>query len=221
VNWRTAMSWLEYARSANWRLAGGIGLGSYLLGCFTAGYYLVRLRTGQDLRQIGSGSVGARNVSRVLGRTGFLLTLLADFGKGSLAVFAAQRFTGDSRLVALALLAVVAGHIWPAPLRFHGGKGMATALGALLVFDPRLAPVFAALFLGLFILFRRSVLPGLFALAGLPLAALWLGQTPELVVQLSLLAALVLLAHRKNFVEEFSLLASPRQFHSKHNPHKL
>ena len=74
---------MEQLRSANWSQASCIALAAYLLGCFTPGYYLVRLRLGQDLRDLGSGSVGARNVGRLLGWRGFLLTVLGDFGKGA------------------------------------------------------------------------------------------------------------------------------------------
>src|SRR4051812_39893298 len=112
------MSWIDNLHSANWNQAGAIALCAYLLGCFTAGYYLVRMRTGLDIREVGSGSVGARNVSRVLGAGGFLLTLLCDFGKGALAVWAARHYVPDERLAALAMVAVVIGHIWPLPLRF-------------------------------------------------------------------------------------------------------
>src|SRR5215471_4498386 len=107
------MSWIEPLRSANWNHAAGILLGAYILGCFTTGYYLVRLLTGRDIRENGSGSVGARNVSRVLGKTGFTLTLLVDFAKGALVVQLARHFTTEDCLVILAMMAVVAGHIWP------------------------------------------------------------------------------------------------------------
>ena len=111
----------------------------YLLGCLTLGYYLVRWQTGQDIRQTGSGSVGAKNVGRVLGVGGFMLTVLADLAKGALAVWLVSHYLADERLAALAMLAVVMGHIWPAQLGFHGGKGVATAFGAMLVYDPRMA----------------------------------------------------------------------------------
>src|SRR5215472_4005302 len=113
------MLWIQQLRSANWTLAGWISLFAYLLGCFTTGYYLVRARAGQDIRELGSGSVGARNVGRVLGWPGFVLTLLGDFVKGALAVWGVRFLTNDPRLVEIALLAVVMGHIWPAQLRFH------------------------------------------------------------------------------------------------------
>src|SRR6185369_12362343 len=183
---------------------------SYLLGCFATGYYLVRIRLSEDIRELGSGSVGARNVGRVLGKTGFLLTLISDFGKGSFAVWAARHFTPDDRIVALAMVSVIAGHIWPLQLRFRGGKGMATSLGALLVYDSHLALAYAVLFFCAFALLWRTVLPGLFALACLPLVCLTVGEKPEKVVLVSIAAGLVLLAHRKNFVEEILHLAERR-----------
>jgi len=87
------MPWIEQLWSVNWADAGCIFLAAYALGCLTTGYYLVRRRTGQDLRILGSGSIGARNVSRLLGWRGFLVTVLGDFGKGALAVWAARHFT--------------------------------------------------------------------------------------------------------------------------------
>src|SRR6476660_9124333 len=115
------MSWIESLRYADWNLASGICLCAYVVGCFTSGYYLVRWLSGKDIRETGSGSVGARNVSRVLGKTGFLLTAALDFFKGVLAVWATRHFTADERLAVVAMLAVVAGHVWPMQLRFHGG----------------------------------------------------------------------------------------------------
>lgn len=212
------MSWIENLHSANWNQAGGICLFAYVLGCMAAGYYLVRLLTDRDVRQIGSGSVGAKNVGRLLGKAGFFFTVLIDFSKGMLAVWAARQFTLDERLVALAMLAAVAGHIWPVQLRFHGGKGMATTLGALLVYDFQLAMTFAGLFLCLFVVLRRTVLPALFALAVVPLAAVWLGYGPARVVLLSAVAAVVLFAHRRNLSEEIAHLAGRRTLHPK--PHQ-
>lgn len=196
------MTWVDYLRSANWNQASGIGICAYLLGCFATGYYLVRNRTSEDIRMLGSGSIGARNVGRFLGKTGFLITLLGDFGKGALAIWVARYITTDERIVALAMAFVVAGHIWPAQLRFHGGKGMATSLGALLVFDPKLALIYCVLFLCAFVLQWRTVLPALFALICLPLVALFLGQDRIQVVLITITNGFVLFAHRKNIADE-------------------
>jgi acyl phosphate:glycerol-3-phosphate acyltransferase len=204
------MPWIEQLQSANWFQATGCMLGAYLLGCVATGYYLVRARTGRDIREIESGSTGARNVGRVLGKTGFGLTVLGDVGKGALAVWSTQEWTHNHHLAALAMLAVVAGHIWPAQLHFRGGKGVATSLGALLVFDFRLALIFAALFLAGFVLARKSVLPGLFAFACLPLAGFWLDRNGLMAALMTLLVVTILIAHRRNFADEITTLTARR-----------
>ena len=220
------MVWIEQLQSAHWADAGRIGLGAYFLGCCTTGYYWVRWRTGQDIRQLGSGSVGARNVSRVLGWPGFLITLAGDFSKGLLAVWAAHYLTTDDKLAGLAMLAVVAGHIWPVQLRLRGGKGMATSLGALCVVDFHLALAFGLLFAIGFGFLRKTVFSGLFAFACLPFVSLYLtydpaGWTynPGQVLIISLLTSMVLIAHRKNMLQEF--LQIIEHFHPKHTPPEL
>jgi acyl-phosphate glycerol 3-phosphate acyltransferase len=105
----------------------------YAVGCFASGYYWVKWRTGQDIRNLGSGSVGARNVGRVLGPWGFVVTLLADVTKGVIAVALAKASGLRPDAVIAAMMGVVIGHTWPVQLRFHGGKGIATSLGALVV----------------------------------------------------------------------------------------
>jgi acyl phosphate:glycerol-3-phosphate acyltransferase len=199
------MPWIEHLQSANWFQTTGCVLGAYLLGCLATGYYLVRARLGRDIREIESGSTGARNVGRVLGKSGFGLTVLGDFGKGALAVWSAYEWTGNRHLAALTMLAVVAGHVWPAQLRFRGGKGAATSLGALLAFDYRLALVFAALFLAGLVLARKSVLPGLFAFACLPLAGFWLDRDRLTAALITVVAATILFAHRRNFADEMAV----------------
>ncbi|MGB7768124.1 MAG: glycerol-3-phosphate acyltransferase [Verrucomicrobiia bacterium] len=215
------MDWIQQLQSANWHRATGCALAAYLLGCFATGYYLVRARTGRDIRQIESGTVGARNAGRVLGPIGFAATLLGDFGKGALAVWLAREWTEDNRVALLALLAVVLGHIWPVQLRFHGGKGVATFLGALLVFDYRIALVFPVLFLIGFALMRKSLLPAMFAFAGLPMAAWFLGCGNFTVALLAMLTAVILFAHRRNLTEEFTALAARRAATPKPEPPKL
>src|ERR1044072_3138796 len=112
------MTWSHSRHFANLHQVMALCLSAYALGCFTIGYYLVRVRTGKDLRQTGSGSIGARNVGGVLGEGGFTLTLLFHFEKGAVAVLLTRYFLqhhaiSDDPIVALASIAVVAGHIWP------------------------------------------------------------------------------------------------------------
>ena len=219
------MMWIEQLQSANGAEASAIGLLAYLLGCLATGYYLVRWRTGEDVRQVGSGSVGARNVSRILGWPGFVLTVLGDAGKGAVAVWGARQFTTDERLVALAMLAVVTGHIWPAQLRMRGGKGMATSVGALCLFDFHLALAFGVLFAIGVVLVRKTILPGLFAFACLPFVAAYLSldparpaHDPGKVLAISILMSLVLIAHRRNIIEEILHMMERRPLHSKQTP---
>src|SRR5258706_14045185 len=95
---------------------------SYLLGCIAVGYYLVRWRTGQELRQIGSGATGGRNASRALGRNGAIATGLGDILEGAVARSLAIKFKLDTWAFALDMIAALAGHGLPFPPRFKGGK---------------------------------------------------------------------------------------------------
>jgi acyl-phosphate glycerol 3-phosphate acyltransferase len=188
----------------------------YCLGCFTAGYYWVRLRTGQDIRQLGSGTVGARNAGRILGPWGFVVVLLLDFTKGALAVWLATKFDVTAEVTVMAMTAVVVGHTWPAQLRFHGGKGVATSLGAILAFDPLSALLLVIVFLAGFALLRNFTRAGLLAFALSPLAGFLNAFGVIEVAALSSLAAVVLLAHQKNIRQEFAGILAARAL--KQNP---
>lgn len=212
------MTLLDQLQSVPWERGIACGVGAYLIGCFATGYYLVQLRTGRDIREIESGATGARNVGRVLGPAGFFLTVFGDFSKGVLAVWLAIWFSNNAGVGTLALLAVVVGHIWPFQLRFRGGKGVATSLGAMLVFDWRLAAVYVLVFAGLFAFTRRTVLPGLFAYLCLPFLTQGLTHDPLKSATMLCLSIVVLFAHRRNLVEEIPALAARCQV--KANPEK-
>jgi len=100
---------------------------AYGLGCLNAGYYLLRWRDGRDIRQLGSGNAGARNVGRLLGRRAFALVFALDAAKGVLAVLIAW-WWAPGIAAACAVIATL-GHVFPAQLGFRGGKGVATAIG--------------------------------------------------------------------------------------------
>jgi len=188
----------------------GVAAGSYVLGCFSTGYYLVRKRTGQDIRELGSGSTGARNAGRAVGRAGFWLTMAGDMAKGGLAVWLAWDLTGNDRLELLAWLAVVAGHLWPAQLGFRGGKGVSTSLMGLLVYDWRLALIYCIVFAAAMTLARRPVAASLAAFALLPAASWWLGGDLAQIWGISVVAGLVIMAHHRNVVEGMAELWSRR-----------
>jgi acyl phosphate:glycerol-3-phosphate acyltransferase len=215
------MAWAEQIQATPPLQAVGCALGAYALGCFATGYWVVRARLGRDVRDLASGNIGARNVGRVLGPTGFGLTLLGDFGKGALAVGLARHLTGNELLAGLALLGAVLGHIWPLTLNWRGGKGVATSLGGLLIYDVHLALAYAVLFAAGWLCLRRTVLPGLVAYLGIPAVSYWLHRNGFEATLLTVLAAVVLVAHRCNLQEELPALAARRGMSPKPQPPKL
>lgn len=187
---------------------------SYLLGCFTTGYYLVRQLTGEDIRAVSSGNAGSRNVGRRLGTRGFVLTFIGDAGKGLLAVYLARHLGGGQLLATAALTAVTAGHIWPLQLRFRGGKGFATFGGGLLLLYPQLMLLGLLLCALLYPLLRHTTITGLAALTCTPLLLatmrLWKGMPlPAADFTLyCLLVLLVLYGHRDNIRQAFRKTAA-------------
>lgn len=187
---------------------------SYLLGCFTTGYYLVRMLTGEDIRAVASGNAGSRNAGRLLGAKGFILTFIGDAGKGLLAVYLARRLGGDQLLVTAALLAVISGHIWPLQMCFKGGKGFATYAGGMILLNPQILLLGLALCVILYPLLRRTTITGLVSLACTPLLLVVVrlrgsASLPALeLILYCLLVLLVLYAHRANIHQALKSSAS-------------
>jgi glycerol-3-phosphate acyltransferase PlsY len=179
---------------------------SYLIGCFTAGYYWTRWTTGQDIRQLGSGNVGARNVGRNFGSGGFAVTLLLDLLKGAVAVTIAGQMGLRPEAVVASLVAVIAGHNWPVQLRFHGGKGIAVSLGALLAYDPLSVGCLLLIFPPFYFCLRNFTLSGLLAFAFGPLVAFSCGLDKVEVAAMSFVAILALITHLKNIRQEIARL---------------
>ena len=173
-------------------------LGAYALGSFSTGYYLVRFRTGRDIRQLGSGSAGSHNVARIVGLPASATTLAGDAAKGALAAGTSVLLGLETWAVMLVIGAAVAGHIWPPQLQFRGGKGLATVMGAVLVLNYVLALIAYALAAVTLALSRKVTLSGLVAVALTPPVAVLMGRTQAEVVGLSLLAAIILFSHRDN-----------------------
>ena len=110
---------------------------AYVIGAIPFGYLLVRVKSGADVRSMGSGNIGATNVLRTTGRTLGFATLLLDIGKGAFAVWMADRLLGGSPFwMSLTALAVMAGHAFPIFLKFKGGKAVASFVGAFLYLTP-------------------------------------------------------------------------------------
>lgn len=171
-------------------------LAAYLLGSIPFGVLLTRLAGAGDLRQVGSGNIGATNVLRT-GRKGLAaLTLLLDAGKGVAAVAIADHWFGPSMAV-FAALGVVVGHIAPVWLRFRGGRGVATAFGVLFVFAWPVGVAAAAVWLGTAALFRYSSLAAILAIGSSPAWAWALVGVAEAEVT-GLIAIAVIARHAGN-----------------------
>ncbi|MDD4872646.1 MAG: glycerol-3-phosphate acyltransferase [Kiritimatiellae bacterium] len=179
---------------------------SYLAGCFCTGYYFVRFKTGKDLRTIGSGTVGARNAGRELGKTGFAVTFLGDLFKGVLAVSATRMLVSLPLMTALSLVAVVLGHVFPAQLHFRGGKGYATLTGGVLALSPKLVLILFLCVVLCGVVTRLYKPCGLMALALLPFASIPVIRELECLVGISIAVVIVLAAHRKNIAAGLNLL---------------
>ncbi|MEE8500797.1 MAG: glycerol-3-phosphate 1-O-acyltransferase PlsY [Kiloniellales bacterium] len=185
ISWEYAGPYLAAA------LAGG-----YLLGSIPFGLLLARLTGLGDIRQIGSGSIGATNVLRTGRKDLAVVTLLLDSGKGAAAVLIAGIWGPDQQLVAA--LGVVLGHLYPVWLRFKGGKGVATTLGVLLGLVWPIGLAACATWLAVAAAFRYSSLSALVALAAAPLYIWYLMADWQLVELSALLAVLVWIKHHAN-----------------------
>lgn len=184
------------AFSLSWALLLCAAL-AYLVGSIPFGLILTRLAGLGDVRQIGSGNIGATNVLRT-GRKGLAAaTLLLDAGKGALAVAVARGF-GDE-FAAVAALAAVLGHLFPVWLRFKGGKGVATSAGVLLAYNPPVALATIATWLVMALLFRYSSLAALTAAMLAPLWAWLFGPRATLpIAVVGVIALLVIARHAGN-----------------------
>ena len=171
------------------------GLG-YALGSIPFGLLLTRLAGLGDVRQIGSGNIGATNVLRT-GRKGLAAaTLLLDAAKGAAAVLIAHAAFG-STAATVAGFGALLGHIFPVWLKFKGGKGVATFLGVLIALAWQLATIFAIIWLAVAATTRISSLAALIATVAVPVAACVLGYN-EIAIVSALMAAIILIKHRGN-----------------------
>ena len=189
-----------------WMLPATALLLGYLLGSIPFGVILTRLGGAGDLRQVGSGNIGATNVLRT-GRKGLAAaTLLLDLAKGAAAVWLVGWWSpGDAPLAATGAFL---GHCYPVWLGFRGGKGVATLMGIVLALSWPIGLVYAVVWLGLLALVRISSLAGMTAAASAPVAAAALGRY-DLVLLLLALALIVLWKHGAN-IERLLTGAEPR-----------
>ena len=177
------------------RPALGIVL-AYLIGAIPIGFLIARVFGLGDIRGHGSGSIGATNVLRTLGRGPAALTLVGDIVKGAGAVWLGGLLSGGA--VAPCAVAAVVGNCWPVFLNFRGGKGVATGFGALLALVPMAVAPAIVVWLVITASFRYVSLASVLAALCVPLGALML-RYPGRSVAASVLVAVVIIArHREN-----------------------
>lgn len=186
---------------------------AYLLGSIPFGFLLVKTFRGQDIRRSGSGNIGATNVARSGAKGLGALTLLLDVLKGAAAVgfawaLARSSFNACSgngvcvpglRLMSVAALFAVGGHIFPVWLKFKGGKGVATALGVFTLLFPKAVVVSLAIFIIVLALSRYVSLGSILAALAFPVAAYFLYQPDWVSLSLAaVVSAAVILKHHQN-----------------------
>jgi glycerol-3-phosphate acyltransferase PlsY len=157
---------------------------AWLIGGIPFGLIVVKLTTGADVREAGSGNIGATNVLRTAGPAAGVLTLVLDAAKAWVAVWLADRLSGGSEFwMSFAALAALVGHAWPVWLRFKGGKAVASFIGAYLYLTPVPA-------------WTRYLSLGSVILAGLFPLACWMILHPGWPVLLSAVGAAVIIINR-------------------------
>ena len=177
---------------------------SYLFGSFPSGYLAGRIAKGIDIRSVGSGSTGATNVLRHIGKRAAITVFVIDVSKGILSILLARYFLlNDSWQVAVGLSALI-GHIWPVWLSWKGGKAVATGLGVFLGLSWQVGLGTLGVFIIMISLFRIVSLASISAALALPLIMYLSFETtnislPFLVISL-LAMSLVIWRHKENIV---------------------
>jgi len=191
---------------------------AYLLGSIPFGYVLVKFVRGEDIRLSGSGNIGATNVARSGAKGLGALTLLLDVLKGAAAVWIAAALAASSynrcagisetfglpcipalRLMSLAALFAVLGHIFPVWLKFKGGKGVATALGVFALLFPKAVLISLVIFIVVLGISRYVSLGSILAALAFPIAAYFLYEPPWITLVLTAaVSAVVVLKHHQN-----------------------
>lgn len=196
-------------------------LAAYLLGSIPFSLLAVRVSTGKDVREAGSGNVGATNALRVGGVGAGAVALAGDVGKGVAVVLAARLWGGSPVLTGIVAAAVVVGHVYPLFLGFRGGKGVATAGGALGALAPYAFLLSLVVFLVLVFSTRYVSLGSLGAVLTFPLFV-WLLHGTErggwFLAVATLVPILIVWRHRENIAR--LLRGEERRFGQGHSPRR-
>lgn len=180
-------------------ITAGLGaLAGYLVGSLSFAVIVSRMFGLADPRSYGSGNPGATNVLRSGHKGAAILTLLFDALKAYVPVLLARHWGLDETTVVLVGLGAFIGHLWPVFFRFEGGKGVATAAGALLAYDPLMGGLSLAVWLLMAVLFRYSSLASLAAAVAAPVIQIALHGTGPMAWGIIVMSALLIWRHEAN-----------------------
>ena len=168
---------------------------AYLIGSFPTAFLATRILRNSDIRKLGDGNAGAANVYRNLGPKAGLAVGSIDIGKGALAVLLARALMEGPAVEMAAGLAAVTGHNWPFYLQFRGGRGAATAIGALMAFVPLVAVSIGIGALAILCLSKRAVVALSFAFVTIPLVTWVTGLDLPAILYVIFLPMVVGLSH--------------------------
>jgi len=174
----------------------GVFLGAYLLGSVPFGMVIARIMGLGNLREIGSGNIGATNVLRTGSKKAALATLILDAGKGAVAVLLARYFFSEDA-AQIAAFGAFLGHLFPIYLKFKGGKGVAVFLGIILALNFWVGLSACAIWLLTAVIFRMSSLSALISSAATPIVLYFLGMPSAIILGITL-AVLVWVRHHEN-----------------------
>jgi len=168
----------------------------YLAGSIPFGILISKILGLGDLRKVGSGNIGATNVLRTGNKLAAFLTLLFDFSKGICAVLIVRQYFGEDA-VQVSAFSALAGHCFPIWLKFRGGKGVATFLGATIALSFIVGIICCFVWLFVAVVRKMSSLASLTSSASAPIAAIFLDQ-PNTIILLTLLVGIVFFRHKQN-----------------------
>lgn len=180
----------------------GVIIGAYLIGSISTGYLIVKAKTNQDIRTIGSGSTGATNVKRVLGKKWFFIVLLLDALKGATPVLLAKYLTNDPYGInaVLASIFVIIGHSKPIFLQFKGGKSVASGVGTILALNFFVGLAIAVIWGTITYVSKYVSLGSIIALAISPVLMYFFKNPIGYVVYCAIAAIYIIYLHRENIV---------------------
>jgi acyl phosphate:glycerol-3-phosphate acyltransferase len=182
------------------------GLFSYLIGNIMFGYLVSKKLYNKDIRQQGSGNVGARNAGRNHGKKAFVLTFLGDALKGTIVVIVAIYLSYPDFVQMIGLGLAIVGHILPLTLRFKGGKGISTFIGGIITFEPMVIPVIILIFILLYPFTKSFTISGMGALACIPLFLLIKDYDGYSCTIISFILLIIILVHLENLMERLKNL---------------